>query len=175
MSLLPLLAPAFAVSDLVLAVHVLAAVIGFGVIFAYPLLLTAASRMDPSVTPWLLRTRQRLGRVLINPGLLVVVLAGIYLASDEHQWSFFYVQWGIGAAIVIGAIEGSFTIPRAGRLAHIAERDLAATAVPAGGQRTTATWSPEYVAGFRKLSIGGALLQLIVVVTIFLMATHAGS
>ena len=171
----PVLAPAVAVSDLVLAVHVLAAVIGFGVLFAYPLLFTTASRMDPRVTPWLLRTRQRLGRVLINPGLLVVVLAGIYLASDEHQWSFFYVQWGIGAAIVIGAIEGSFTIPRAGRLAAIAERDLAATEVPAGGQRMTAMWSPEYVAAFRQLSIGGALLQLIVIVTVFLMATHAGA
>jgi hypothetical protein len=173
--LLPVLAPAVAFSDLVLAVHVLAAVIGFGVVFAYPLLLTAAARMDPSVTPWLLHARQRLGRVLINPGLLVVVLAGIYLATDEHQWSCFYVQWGIGAVLVIGAIEGSFTIPRAGRLAQIAARDLAATAVPAGGQRTTATWSPEYVAAFRRLSIGGALVQLIVVVTIFLMAAHVGA
>ena len=85
--MLPALAPAVAVSDLVLAVHILAVVIGFGVLFAYPMLLTAAARMDPSVTPWLLRARQRLGRVLVNPGLLVILLAGIYLASDEHQWS----------------------------------------------------------------------------------------
>jgi hypothetical protein len=173
--LLPVLAPAVAFSDLILAVHILAGVIGFGVVFAYPLLFTAAARMDPSVTPWLLRTRQRVGRYLVNPGLLVVLLAGIYLASAEHHWGSFFVQWGIGAVIVIGAIEGSFTIPRAGRLADIAERDLAATAVPGGGRRTTATWSPEYVAGFRALSIGGALLALIVVVTVFLMATHAGA
>ena len=73
---------------------------------------------------------QRIGRVVINPGLLVVLLAGIYLASDQHQWSVFYVQWGIAAVIVIGAIEGSWMIPREGRLAKIAERDLAATAVP---------------------------------------------
>jgi hypothetical protein len=41
------------------------------------------------VTPWLLRTRQRIGRMLVNPGLLVVLLGGIYLSSDEHQWSSF--------------------------------------------------------------------------------------
>jgi hypothetical protein len=173
--LLTVVAPAVAFADVVLAVHILAVVIGFGVVFAYPLLLTAAARMDPSVMPWLLRARQRLGRVLINPGLLVLLLAGIYLATDEHQWSFFYVQWGIAAVIAIGAIEGSFLIPRSGRLAGLAERDLAAAAVPAGGQRTTAMWSPEYVSAFRALSIASGLLQLIVVVTVVLMATRAGA
>jgi hypothetical protein len=31
------------------------------------------------------------------------------------------------------------------------------------------------VAGLRQLTIGGAALQLIVVVTVFVMATHAGA
>ena len=31
----------------------------------------------------------------MNPALLVLVLgAGIYLASDGHLWSEFFVQWG---------------------------------------------------------------------------------
>lgn len=170
-----MLAPAVAFSDYVLAVHILGAVIGFGVLFTYPFLFAAAARWDPSVTPWLLRTRQRIGRQLINPGLLVVVVTGIYLASDEHLWGAFYVQWGIGAAVVIGAIEGAFVIPRSSRLAEVAERDLAAAGVPAGGQRVSAKWSPEYAAASRQLSLGGAAIQLIVVITIFLMATHAGS
>ena len=77
--------------------------------------------------------------------------------------------------IVIGAIEGSFMIPRDGRLADIAERDLAATAVPAGGQRTTATWSEDYNRLFRQLTLGGTVMGLIVIVTVFMMATHAGA
>jgi len=170
-----LLTAAASLSDFIVAIHVLAAVAGFGVLFAYPLLFGIAARMDPSVTPWLLRARQQIGRILINPGLLVIVLAGIYLATDEHQWSFFYVQWGIAAAIVIGGIEGAITIPRSGRLAAIAERDLAATGVAAGGQRVSAPWSREYVTGFRLLSISSSLVALIVVVTVFLMATHAGA
>ncbi len=170
-----LLTPAVAFVDIVLAVHILAVVVAFGVLFAYPLLFAAARRMDPGVLPWLLRTRQRTGRLLVNPGLLIVVLAGVYLATDEHKWSAFYVQWGVGAALVIGAIEGVVVIALAGRLAGMAERDLAATAVPAGGRRTSATWSPRFVSGFRVLSVAGVALQLIVVVTIFLMATHAGA
>jgi uncharacterized membrane protein len=170
-----LLVPAVAFLQLVLAVHILAVVIGFGATFAYPLLFASARRLDPTVLPWLFGTMQRIGRMIINPGLLVVVLAGIYLASYEHQWGAFYVQWGIGAAVVIGAIEGSFMIPREGRLAKIAERDLAATAVPGGGQRTSATWSEDYNATFRQLALGGILLDLIVIVTVFLMAAHAGA
>jgi hypothetical protein len=169
------LAPAVVFADFVLAIHILSAMIGFGVIFAYPILFANASRLDPHVLPWLFRTRERIGRVLVNPGLAVLVLAGIYLATDEHQWSHLYVQWGIAAVIVIGAIEGSFIIPRHGRLADIAERDLAATAVPAGGQRTSATWSEEYHRLFRQLWLGGVVMALIVIVTEFMMATHAGS
>jgi hypothetical protein len=119
--------------------------------------------------------RKRIGRQLVNPGLLLVLLAGIYLASDEHQWSIFYVQWGVAVAVVLGAIEGAFMIPRHGRLADLAERDLAATAVPAGGQRTSASWSEDYNRAFRQVSLGATVMMVLVVVTVFVMATHAGA
>jgi hypothetical protein len=169
-----MLISAVAFSDFILAIHILAVVVGFGVVFAFPVLLASAARLDPGVLPWLLRARQRIGRYLVNPGLLILVLAGIYLASDKHQWKSFYVQWGIVAALVIGAIEGALITRRSGRLADLAERDLAATGVAAGGQRVSAQWSDEYTRGQRVLTVGGTLIQIIVVITIFLMATHAG-
>jgi hypothetical protein len=161
--------------DVVLAIHILGVVVGFGFVFAFPVLFAAAVRTDPGVIPWLLRARQRVGRYVVNPGLLVVVLAGIYLASDEHQWGNFYVGWGLIAAVVLGALEGSFIVRAAGRLAELAERDLASTAVPAGGQRTSATWSPEYAAALRRFSRAGNVMALFVVVTVFFMATHLGA
>lgn len=164
---------AVAFPDVIVGVHVLGAVIGFGVLFAFPPLLTAAARLQPEVTPWLLRMRQRLGRVVVNPGLTIVVLAGIYLAADEHFWHAFFVAWGIGAALVLGALEGSVIIPRAGRLARVAERDLAATAMPGGGQRISATWSAEYLRGYRVVAVAGFVMQAIVVVTVLIMASHA--
>jgi uncharacterized membrane protein len=161
--------------QVVLAIHILAVVIGFGSVFAYPVLFAAAARNDPGVTPWLLRSRQRVGRYLVNPGLLVVVLAGIYLASKLHQWGNFYVGWGVVAALALGALEGSFIVRAAGRLATLAERDLAATAVPAGGQRTSATWSPEYAAGLRRFTLVGNAMGLIVVLTVLFMAIQLGA
>jgi len=169
-----LLAATITFAQFVLAIHILAVVIGFGGVFAFPLLFGATARAEPTAIPALLRTRQTLGRYLINPGLLVVVLAGIYLASKEHQWSSFYVGWGIIAAIVLGALEGSVIIRAAGRLAPLAERDLAATAVAAGGQRTSATWSGEYAALFRRFTLAGNAMAGIVALTVFFMATHLG-
>jgi hypothetical protein len=171
-----LLVPA-AFSDVIVGVHVLGAIVGFGIVFAYPLLLGAAARRDPGATPFLLRARTQLGRYIVNPGLLVVVLAGIYLASDEHRWSAFFVQWGIGVAIVIGAVVGSFMIPREGKLAKLAARDLEAAGVGASGAATAddVAWSEEYLAMSRQVAIGGAILDLLVVITVFVMAAHAGA
>jgi hypothetical protein len=170
-----MLIAAVAFPDVILALHILGAIVGFGFVFAFPVMFAAASRADPAVIPWLLRARRRVGRFVINPGLTVVVAAGIYLASDEHQWGNFYVGWGIVAALVLGALEGNLIIRPAGRLAELAERDLAATAVPAGGQRTSATWSPEYTATLRRFSLAGNAMAVIVVLTVFFMAMHLGS
>jgi hypothetical protein len=172
--------PAVAFANFVLAIHILGVVIGFGATFAYPLIFAAARRADPSVMPWLWSLLQRIDRYLINPGLAVVVLAGIYLASSEHHWGSFFVSWGIGVAIVIGAAVGSFTLPRYGRLAQLAERDLATTAAAAGGSAASGSggaspWSAEYEKLVKQVSIVGALLDLLVVITVFVMATHAGA
>jgi uncharacterized membrane protein len=173
--------PAVAFANFVLAIHILGVVIGFGATFAYPLIFAAARRADPSVMPWLFSTLQRIDRFIVNPGLGVVLIAGIYLASSEHHWSSFFVQWGIGAVVVIGAVVGSYMIPREGKLAAVAARDLAAaTAAGAGasgaaGSSGASPWSAEYDKLFKRVSIGGALLDLLIVITVFLMATHAGA
>ncbi len=162
-----MLGTAASFTDVVLGVHILAVVVAFGATFAYPLIFTAARRADPSVMPWLFSVVQRIDRLIVNPGLTVVLVAGIVLATEEHRWGDFFVQWGIGAVIVIGAGVGSYMIPREGKLAKVAARDLAAA--PGGGS----PWSSEYDALLRQVTIGGAVLDLIVVVTIFMMATHA--
>jgi uncharacterized membrane protein len=161
-------------ADFVLAVHILAVVAAFGAIFAYPVLFTAAIKVEPSVAPWWFRTMGLISRRVTNPGLAVVLVAGIFLASDEHQWSSFYVGWGIIAVIVLGALEGAIQVPRSRKLAALAQRDLAATAVPGGGTRPSAEWSPEFQSSFRVLRTVGTIQVLIVVITVFLMATHAG-
>ena len=60
-----MLVTAVAFSDFILAIHILAVVIGFGVVFTYPLLFAAARRADPRVMPYLWGLMRRGVRYLI--------------------------------------------------------------------------------------------------------------
>jgi hypothetical protein len=162
-----LLVPAVFFWQIALAVHIVFVVAAFGLLLAYPFILIAVERFDRRSLPVLLRVRQLLGRSLVNPGLTIVVLAGVYLAAHAHQWHAFYVQWGIGAVLVIGALEGSFVIRQSGKLADLAERDLNASV--AG---TEVAWSPEYIAARTRADQVNAVLAMLVVVTIFLMVVQ---
>jgi hypothetical protein len=159
------LAPA-AFSDFILAIHIMAVVVGFGVTFAYPIFFTVGERIDRRMIPSLHQLQLTVSRRLINPGLLVVLLAGIYLASHEHQWKNFYVQWGIAMVVVLGALEGAGMVPRVRKMAEVGARDLAGT----GGE-----WSPEYLKLRGQVAVLGSAMSLLVLVTIVLMATHAGA
>jgi uncharacterized membrane protein len=153
--------------EFILAVHILAVIAGFGVIFAYPLFTIAGARLDARAIPALHRLQQLIGRRLTNPALGVVLIAGIYLASDQHQWKKFYVGWGVLAVIALGALEGAVIIRGHGKLAELATRDVASAA---GGD---VTWSPEYQALARRIRGFASLESLIVVVTVVLMSVQA--
>ncbi len=161
MSAPPLSASAY---EIVLAVHIMAVVVAFGVTFAYPIMFAVGARHGARSLPLLHRIEYTIERWLINPGLLIVLVAGIFLASDGHHWSEFFVQWGIAIVVVIGALVGSVMIPTAKRAEQIAERDLAAAA---DGE---IEMSAEYQALVRRLSTVGSLLSALVLVTILFMA-----
>jgi hypothetical protein len=150
--------------DVVLGVHVMAVVVAFGVTFAYPIMFAVAARHDPRSLPLMHRVEYTIERYLINPGLLVIVLAGVYLAGEGHHWSEFFVQWGLGVVVVIGALVGSVMIPTAKRAERLSARDIAA----AGDG--TIEMSTEYRALVRRLSTVGSLLSALVLVTILFMA-----
>jgi hypothetical protein len=164
-----LLASGVTFPQVAIAIHVMAVVFSFGVTFAYPVFMTVGRRRDPRAMPWFHRMQQQIGRRIVNPGLTLVVIAGVYLAADLHVWSHFFVQWGIAVALVLGALEGSFMIRYEGKLAELAERDIAAAAAGDGA----VTFSPEYDALFRRLGIIGATMSVLVLVTIYLMVVQA--
>ena len=164
-----MIVPAVAFVEIVLAVHIMAAVLAFGVTFAYPIITVTIEKADARALPSMHRAELAVGRRLIQPALAVVVIAGIYLASKEHQWSAFYVQWGLGAAIVLGALGGAFFSPIERRLIELSERDVGAAA------DGTVTLSEEYHGQARRLAVVGGLSSLLVLVTIFFMATHTGA
>jgi hypothetical protein len=177
--------PAASLFEVVLAIHIIGVVVAFGMTFAYPIMFTVAARQDPRGLPLMHRVEYTTERYLLNPGLLVVLVAGIYLAGKGHYWSDFFVQWGLAAVVVIGAVIGAVMIPTSKRAEQIAIRDLAASAEHAGVAGATGVaagrppgeveFSDEYRALVRRLSVVGTLLSVLVLVTIVLMALHVGA
>ncbi len=151
--------------DFVLAVHIMAVVAAFGVTFAYPIMFTVAAKSQPSAIPVLHRIEYTLARRLINPLLVVVAAAGIYLASDEHLWKEFFVQWGVAMVLVIGALLGAVMIPASKKAEELATRDLAGASSP-----ESATMSDEYKAVVRRITLVGSTLSGLVLLTILFMA-----
>jgi hypothetical protein len=159
--------PAVAFSQVVVAIHVMAVVVAFGVTFAYPVFGAIGSRLDPRALPWFHRMQQAVSRRVVNPGLLVVLVAGIYLASDLHKWSHFFVQWGLAVAIVLGGLDGGFMVRQYGTLAEIAERDIAA----AGTGKVTL--SEDYMTAIKRVALVGAVMNILVLATIYLMVVNS--
>jgi hypothetical protein len=137
--------------------------VAFGVTFAYPIMFAVAARRDPRSLPLMHRVEYTIERFLINPALVVVLGAGIYLASKSHVWSEFFVQWGLAAVVVIGALVGAVMIPTAKRAEEVAARDLA-------GAGEAAEPGAEYRALVRRANAVGSVLSALVLITILFMA-----
>jgi uncharacterized membrane protein len=146
------------------SIHNMTVLVTFGGAFAYPLAFAVATRHDPRSLPALHRIENTIERLLIIPGLLVVVLTGIDITSIAHHWGMFFVQWGLSATVVIGVLVLTVMIPGAERAATLAERDVAASA---GG---AVSFSGEYRTLARRLLIVGMLLSALVLITILFMA-----
>jgi hypothetical protein len=155
--------PAVAFFEVVLAVHIMAVVVAFGATFAYPVLLGVISKSDSRALPALYRALHAISIRVIGPGLAVVVICGLYLANKLDVWSEFFVQWGIGVAIVIGAVEGMFLSRNEKRLVELVERAL--TAAGDGPFMPSA----EHDVLVRRIGAVGALMDLLVLLTILFM------
>jgi hypothetical protein len=156
--------------EVVLALHIIAVVFAFGATFAYPVLLGAVAKADPRALPALYRALHAISQRVIMPGLAAVIVFGIYLASHLELWSSFFVQWGLGVAIVIGAVEGAYLGPREKRLIEVADRDVAAA-----GADGAVTFGAEHDSLIRRIGAVGALMDLLVVLTIYFMVAHTGA
>jgi uncharacterized membrane protein len=102
----------------------------------------------------------RIGRLVTSPAMLIVLLAGAYLASDADAWSETWVSVPLVILIVIGALGGMFFAPNERKLGELAKRDLA----NGGGL------SAEYDALFARVATAGLVVCALVLIAIFFMA-----
>jgi uncharacterized membrane protein len=150
--------------DVVLTIHILAVVVAFGVVFAYPVLDAHIRRAGPGDLPALHRLHLALGRSVISPAMVVVLLAGLYLALDRYSLGKPWISATFAILIVLFAIMGAILTPADRRLAELAERDLKAGGGP----------SEDYRREERKAAAFGSLALLLVLVAIFLMVAKPG-
>jgi uncharacterized membrane protein len=156
---------AIALYDVVLFVHILAVVVAFGVVFAYPLLDAHLRRAGPGDLAVLHRGQVLLTQRLITPAMVVVLVAGLYLALDRWDLGEPWIGATFAILIVLFGLVGAVFTPTEKRCAELAARDRDAGGGP----------SAEYEAQARKLAIFGAVATLLVVVAIFLMTVKPGA
>lgn len=142
-----------------LFLHILAVVLAFGPTFGYGFIFSVAPQ-HPRATPALLAGVQKIDRYLVNPGMVVLLLAGLYLMS-KGSWDAgeSFIAVGFAAIVVLFGLQHGFFQPQTRRARELAERDL----------QSGDTLSDEFQAVSQRLGQVGGLAGLIVVVTIFFM------
>jgi len=140
------------VYDLVLTLHVLAVVVAFGTVFAYPVLIGLLGG-----TPAFHRAAGVLWSRLVTPAMVVVLLAGAYLATDRDAWAEPWVSATLVILVVLFGITGAFFGPQERRAAELASR---------GG--------PQYDALVGRLRLGALVAALLVVAAVVLMVVQPG-
>jgi uncharacterized membrane protein len=140
--------------------HVLASVLAFGPTFGYGFFVAAAEGSSPRSVPTVLRGVQTVDRYLVQPGLVIVLLAGIYmLAKADISASESWVSVGFLAIIVLFGLSHGFFRPQTAKALELAERDL----------KSGDTLGEEYGVISKRLENVGKLAGLIVAITIFFM------
>jgi hypothetical protein len=142
--------------SVVVAVHIIAAFAAYGLPAAYPLLLPWLRRHHPEALPGVHAIQYRLNVALTGPFTVVLLAAGVYLATDRHLWGEPFTGAGVTAVAIIAVVGGAVIVP--------ATRSLAVLA-PDGD---------EYARVFRRYLIAEIFLAAVVLLAIFVMAAKPG-
>jgi hypothetical protein len=142
--------------SVVVAVHIIAAFAAYGLPAAYPLVLPYLRRHHPEALPGVHAIQYRLNVALTGPFTIVLLVAGIYLATDGERWGEPFTTFGLLAVAMIAVVGGAVIVPATKHLAALAPD------------------SPEYAAVFRRYLIAEIFLAAVVVAGIFMMAVQPG-
>jgi uncharacterized membrane protein len=162
------LAPAILFYDVILALHIAAIVVAFGVTFAYPIIGIYVTKAEPRFLPVLHTAQERVGRMLIAPAGGVALLAGFYLASDRDYMGKIWVIVPLVILVGLLAAGGAFFGPSEKRAAELSRRDVGAAGDGA------VTLSPEYTAVAGRIARAGLAANVFILVAIFFMTAKPG-
>jgi hypothetical protein len=147
--------PAVSVVSIALAVHIVAVVVAFGPLFAYPVLTATAGRSDPAALPTVYRAQHVVAQKITTPALPITLAAGIYLAAEEHALG---KPWVVVPMVMIVALMALHRLVLIGGYKRLADRAI---------RPETASGADDLA---RRVSWAQLLSAAIVVFTIFVMA-----
>ena len=161
----------FSFYNIVLFLHISAAIVAFGVTFTYPLIFASLSRpANRKHLAWFHQVSVEIGRKIITIGATVILIAGIYLAATgPYDFGEPFVGIGMVIIIVLLGLGGAFFSPTERKAAEISARDIAA----AGDGEIE--FSAEYQALADRLAKVGGVASLLVLVAVFMMVTKLGT
>jgi hypothetical protein len=139
----------------------IAAVVALGPTFAYGVLFSVLPKY-PRSAPALLAGMRKIDRVMVNPAMIILLIAGIVvLATSGRVWkgSQFFVIWGFIAIIALFGLQHGFFAPKMAELQEVADRDAAA------GD----TLSAEFGERSQLIAQVGAATGILIVLTVFFM------
>jgi hypothetical protein len=141
--------------------HIIAVVVALGPGFAYGIFFSVLPKY-PRAAPALIEGMRRVDRYLVNPGLVILLIAGIVLMADSSSvWdgSNFFIVWGFIAIIALFALQHGFFGPRMARVQEIADRDL----------QSGDSFSAEFESETKLVAQVGAATGILIVLTVFFM------
>jgi hypothetical protein len=142
-----------------LFLHVLAVVLAFGPTFGYALFFSVVPQ-HPRSTPAILTGVQKCDKYLVDPGMLLIIVAAFYLLIDgDWDTNEAFISVGFLAWALLLALQHAFFKPQVRKAMELAERDL----------KAGDTLSPDFEAVGDRIGKVGAFAGLVVVVTIFFM------
>jgi uncharacterized membrane protein len=147
------------VYDASVTVHVIAALVGFGVTYSYPVLQLLGERGDRRHLAFALETVTAISRYVAVPATVVVGLTGIYQVADgpfglDDAW----VAVALGLYLGVMVVAAGYLAPRYGR---------AAAAVRAGDETA-------YERERRRIEVVGTLVAAAVLGIAALMVLKPG-
>jgi len=107
--------------DVVKWLHIMAVVVAFGGAFTYPIWFRFLRHAAPGERVFFHRAQAFMGQWVITPGLVVIILAGAYMATDRKVWDEPWVSVPLLIAIVLGGIGGAYFAPKENRLVELAQ------------------------------------------------------
>lgn len=150
--------------DVVKWLHVAAVVVGLGATFSYGVFI-AAARSAPRSMPGIIAGIQSVDRLLVIPGILVILATGLYMTIDLWDFGYFFVTWGILAVIVLFVMAIAVFGPNEEKARVAAEEDV----------ERAGTGPVEFGPEFNRLNgiLGkaGPIAGILVIVTVYVMVT----